>query len=143
MDSTNNPNGAFLFSIICFDASTLRVRVRLGGNIRHLLGSFHARSTCQTRRNGVLHLHETVLTFPHVEVCSTAITLLRVQEGPDCCQVTTQAAKTRASSPRNYSKLNQAGLCHSREAPQLGYSSNDQLKPQSAKLVYRVQHCFM
>ena len=49
----------------------------------------------QTRKNEALHLHGTVLTFPHVEVCSTAITLPRVQ-GLDRCQATVQVARLTA-----------------------------------------------
>ena len=38
------------------------------------LQRLRVRSTHQTRRNGALNLHGTVLTFAHVDVCSTAIT---------------------------------------------------------------------
>ena len=51
---------------------------------------------CKTRRSGALHLHETDFKFPQVEVCSTVITLLRVQQGLDCCQATMQAARLTA-----------------------------------------------
>ena len=58
LSPTNNPV-PFLFCCIRLDACTLYVRVR----------------------NGVLLLRVTVFTFPHVDVCSPAITLklLKIQ----------------------------------------------------------------
>ena len=51
---------------------------------------------CPTRRNGAFHLHGAVFMFFHVEVCSTAIMLLRAQQGLDCCLATTQTARLTA-----------------------------------------------